>query len=122
MSWPASVLLSLVTTGEAPDYQRDVRPILSDRCFACHGPDAAARKAGLRLDVRTADVLAVDGAELLRRVTSSDPDERMPPADGHEAALTTDEVDVLAAWIADGASLHRALVVPTGEPGRGPGG
>ena len=79
MSWPASVLLSLVTTGEAPDYQRDVRPILSDRCFACHGPDAAARKARLRLDVRTADVLAVDGAELLRRVTSTDPDERMPP-------------------------------------------
>ena len=125
MSWPASVLLSLVTTGEAPDYQRDVRPILSDRCFACHGPDAAARKAGLRLDVRTADVLAVDGAELLRRVTSSDPDERMPPADGHEAALTTDEVDVLAAWIADGAPYTEhwsyrpvsRVEAPAGDPG-----
>ena len=68
------------------DFNRDVRPILSDNCFACHGFDASSRKAKLRLDTRegaTAEVIVPgkpDQSELIARIRSSDPDEMMPPA------------------------------------------
>src|SRR5437764_11657178 len=73
------------------DFNRDVRPILSDNCFLCHGPDAANRKAELRLDQRQAatrpassgESAIVPGnpeqSELIRRITSQDPDQVMPP-------------------------------------------
>ena len=71
-------------------FNRDVLPILADTCFPCHGPDGARRKAGLRLDreedarrVRDGHAAVVpgklDASELVRRITSDDPDERMPP-------------------------------------------
>src|SRR5436305_6703201 len=71
----------------AIDFDRDIRPILSENCFACHGPDEKQRKADLRLDVHTealaAGQLVVPGhaerSELLERVTSTDPSRRMPP-------------------------------------------
>lgn len=88
---------------EVPDFQRDVRPLLADRCFACHGPDAAARKAGLRLDVRSAGVLEGEAPALLARVTSTDPGERMPPPDAHADPLDEAEVATLRAWLAAGA-------------------
>ena len=62
------------------DFARDIRPLLSDACYNCHGPDAKARKGNLRLDDRAAALGAgvlADG-EMLRRLTSTDPDERMP--------------------------------------------
>src|SRR5262245_61190919 len=75
-----------------PDFARDIRPLLADRCFACHGPDAKARQGGLRLD-RREDALAklASGAvaivpgkpaasELVARITHADPEERMPQA------------------------------------------
>src|SRR5688572_11076377 len=77
------------------DFQRDVRPILSDNCFLCHGPDASTRKANLRLDVQE-DVLAPrrNGAPvvprqpeqslLYRKITESDPARRMPPVSSHK--------------------------------------
>src|SRR5262245_64951422 len=65
-------------------FNRDVLPILADKCFACHGPDGAKRKAGLRLD-REAGARKVvgkpDASELVRRITTADPGERMPPKD-----------------------------------------
>src|SRR5947207_845348 len=74
------------------DFNRAVRPILTDNCFKCHGPDKSNRKAGLRLDLREiatkplkSDSTAIipgkpQESELIRRVTSDDPDEKMPPA------------------------------------------
>src|SRR5947209_18894079 len=72
------------------EFNRDVRPILADHCFQCHGPDAKQRKADLRLDMpepgyskREGGVVVVAGqpekSELWRRITSADPEERMPP-------------------------------------------
>ena len=95
-----------------PDFTRSVRPILAAKCYSCHGPDAEARKAGLRLDtVEGATVLLKSGgvaivpgkpssSPLLARVVHSDPDERMPPKG---EPLTPDEVRTLEQWIAAGA-------------------
>ena len=77
---------------ERVEFNRDIRPILSDHCYACHGPDEKSRKAGLRLDIREpAFTPAKSGAiplvprypaksELIRRITTDDEDDRMPPA------------------------------------------
>lgn len=110
----------------AIDFQRDVRPILSSRCFACHGPDDDHREADLRFDTAeggTADLggyAAIvpgdpEASELLTRVTTDDPDLQMPPADSGER-LTTEEVETLRKWIAEGATwgAHWAFEAPTG--------
>lgn len=116
-------------------YSRDVRPLLSDRCFKCHGPEETARQAGLRLDrfdTATADLggyaALVPGdpasSELWRRVTSTDLEDVMPPVDSHRPRFTTDELDTLRAWIEQGARYeeHWAFVAPTRpEPPRAAG-
>src|SRR3954462_7406262 len=70
---------------EKVDFNRDVRPVLSENCFACHGFDARQRKADLRLDTKEGVANAVKGAktgdDLLARIKSNDPDEMMPPPD-----------------------------------------
>jgi len=111
------------------DFDRDVRPILAQHCFACHGPDAAARKADLRLDTREGATRDLGGyaavrpgdaaaSELWRRVSSTSADERMPPADAHRGPLAPSELATLRAWIEGGAawSRHWAFVPPT-RPG-----
>ncbi|MFM1804340.1 MAG: hypothetical protein RL136_1219 [Planctomycetota bacterium] len=112
----------------AVDFDREVRPVLAARCYACHGPDAESRKAGLRLDhfdgataVLRTGVRAVvpgdpDASELLARVSARDPEDRMPP-DGHEP-LTDEEIAGIRAWIAGGAEYtapwaFRAVAEPT---------
>ncbi len=93
----------------AVDFNRQIRPILSDRCFACHGPDANHRKAGLRLDDETsakAESIVPGKPEespLIARITTTDPDEVMPPAEAHKPALTEAEVAIFRQWIAEGA-------------------
>ena len=101
----------------AIDFNLDIRPILSNRCFQCHGPDAAQRKANLRLD-READARAdldgraavipgaPDASQLILRVTHRDADERMPPPQKGDR-LTDDEVELLRRWIDDGAKYAR---------------
>lgn len=93
---------------------------MSDRCFHCHGPDEESREADLRLDLapdEDHDYIAVPGApdesELLRRVTSNDPDEKMPP-DGHGKPLNAKEISLLRNWISNGAkwSMHWAYEKP----------
>ena len=97
----------------APDFQRDVRPILSENCFTCHGPDAETREAGLRLDTFEGATARRDGAaavtpgrpnesELIARITAKDPHERMPPL-ASDKTLSAHQVIVLRRWIEDGA-------------------
>jgi hypothetical protein len=109
------------------DFNWDVRPILSNNCFRCHGPDAEARKAGLRLDRRDAATgelpetrgkfAIVPGSpadsELIRRISSADPDVVMPPPSTH-LALQAKDVDVLRAWIEQGAEYkpHWSYLAP----------
>ncbi|MCH8828406.1 MAG: DUF1549 domain-containing protein [Planctomycetes bacterium] len=93
------------------DFSRAVRPILSGKCFKCHGPDQAARKGELRLDRRDAAkrVLVFDKkseSELLRRITSNDPDERMPPPKS-KLSLSQSEIATLRKWIRTGAKYER---------------
>jgi hypothetical protein len=101
-----------VRASDKVEFNRDIRPILMENCFACHGPDSAARKAKLRLDQREAAVKAevlVPGkpeeSELVRRIMAKDVKERMPPANAHKT-LTTAQKDLLTTWIAQGAEYQ----------------
>jgi hypothetical protein len=106
------------------NFARDVRPILANNCFHCHGPDAAERKADLRLDVwesagdlhgaqTVIDSKNLAESELLKRITSDDPDEHMPPADSGKA-LRPEQVAILRQWVKEGANYqqHWAFVAP----------
>jgi hypothetical protein len=98
---------------EKVDFNRDVRPILSENCFYCHGPDASHRKAKLRLDLRDS-ALAKEAfipgkpeeSELSKRLDAEDPEERMPPADSHKK-LDERQKAVLRKWIAQGAEYRQ---------------
>ena len=110
---------------EAPDFARDVRPILASHCFKCHGQDAGSRKSGLRLDgpdattkpAKSGVVALVPGhpgeSEAIRRILSTDPDEVMPPPSAKHP-LTADQQDILRRWVAAGAAYqdHWAFVAP----------
>ncbi|MCE9560691.1 MAG: DUF1553 domain-containing protein [Planctomycetes bacterium] len=93
------------------DFNRDVRPILSDNCFHCHGPDEKTRKAKLRLD--TKEGIQDAKADVLARVSSKDPHELMPPAKSGKQ-LTAAQIDTLKAWVSQGAtwSSHWAFTAP----------
>ena len=116
--------LAACAHAQAPRFDRDVRPILAAKCFACHGPDAGKRKAGLRLDRR--DEAIAKGAlapgdaaasELIHRIEHQDPDERMPPpASG--PALSASERATLRAWLDAGAEYepHWAFAAPVASP------
>jgi mono/diheme cytochrome c family protein len=95
------------------DFNREIRPILSAHCFACHGPDAAERKAELRLDTKAGALADLGGhfalapgkadeSELVRRISSSDPNEVMPPATSGKK-LTADQIALLRRWVVEGA-------------------
>jgi mono/diheme cytochrome c family protein len=129
LSWVV-LLLSGATTPAAPpddpkvDFNRDIRPILANTCLLCHGPDPKNRKADLRLDLRegaTADLgghAAIapgkpDKSELIRRITSSDRDEVMPPPKTGKK-LTKEQIGLLRKWIEVGApyAKHWSFVKP----------
>jgi len=113
------MLVSVKGAPSSMDYDRDIRPILSDKCYTCHGPDSNTRKAKLRLDkvVGIQTTLEGQSPELLHRVLTKDPDEVMPPP-GKGRKLTRAEKQKLQQWIAEGASLpendnHWAFIAPT---------
>jgi hypothetical protein len=123
----ASATYAGVVTGDIA-YNRDVRPILSENCFACHGPDSASRKAGLRLDnfagatnrLESGDVAIVPGAadksELVRRIFLTD-DDQMPPEKIHKT-LKHEQKELLKAWVAAGAKYepHWSFLAPVKAP------
>lgn len=88
------------------DFNRDVRPILSDKCYFCHGPDENTQEAGLRLDSREEAADVIESGELMDRITSDDPDVLMPPPDS-KIALTDQERQTVQAWIDQGAVYKR---------------
>src|SRR5690606_36470535 len=109
------VLVTSLRAAEAPvDFDFQIRPLLSDRCFRCHGPDGGSREANLRLDMRTGALKELDDgwavvkpgepdrSELIRRIFSDDEDELMPPPDSH-LKLSAKDKELLRRWIAEGA-------------------
>lgn len=114
-----------IPAAERVDFNRQIRPILSDKCFACHGPDEQRREGGVRLDVKESALGEADSgerpivpgevesSELYRRITSQDEFERMPPPDSHKS-LTPEEIERIRLWIEQGApwSEHWSLVAP----------
>jgi hypothetical protein len=107
------------------EFNRDIRPILSDRCYTCHGPDQASRKSKLRLDMEAGAKADLGGhfaivpgdpakSELIRRVSSDDRTRRMPPAWAGAAKLSDREIDLLTRWVAQGAGWqkHWSLIPP----------
>lgn len=115
-----------VVSARQPDeisFNRDVRPILSDRCFACHGPDPESRDAGLRLDqaggpegahAAAIEPGSIENSELWDRITSDDPDYRMPPPQSQKPALSKQEQQRIKRWIESGAKYENfwAFVPP----------
>ncbi|SOE20545.1 Planctomycete cytochrome C [Spirosomataceae bacterium TFI 002] len=124
---PEDIALAMNDLPDDLDYNIHVKPILSDKCFACHGPDKAKQKAGLRIDLaeyayasmpESPDKVAIDpgdlgDSEIFHRIISADPDYVMPTPDSH-LNLTTHEKAVLIKWIKDGAEYkpHWAFVKP----------
>ncbi len=98
-------------------FNRDIRPVFSDTCFRCHGPDKNARKAGLRLDVREEATKKSrsgatpivpgkpDESEIVRRIFSTDKSEMMPPEDAHKT-LTAEQKELIRRWVAEGAKYE----------------
>ncbi|MEK7834378.1 MAG: PSD1 and planctomycete cytochrome C domain-containing protein, partial [Acidobacteriota bacterium] len=107
----------VVKAAQDVQFNRDIRPIFSDRCFYCHGPDEKNRKAGLRLDTfegatkdrggyRAITPGKPDESELLKRVTSHEAGVMMPPASAKKPAVTAAEAELLRRWIAQGAKYE----------------
>ncbi len=108
------------SAAERVEFNRDIRPILSENCFACHGPDSNARQAGLRLD-RRGDALArgviqpgdAEASRLVQRVLQENPALVMPPV-ATDKKLTGEQKEALSAWVAEGAEYqeHWAYIKP----------
>jgi len=130
MARPLAIFVALavgtVAQAASVDFSRDIRPIMADTCFRCHGPDAGARKANLRLDLRdealkpakSGAVPIVPGkpeqSEVIRRLFAADPDDRMPP-EKLRKPLTPEQKELFRRWIAEGAEYreHWAFTKPS---------
>ena len=126
----ATVLVFSAVSAGAISFNEDIRPILADRCFACHGPDSASRKADLRLD-REEDakaelgdrgvipIVAGDpaGSAILQRMKSHDPEEVMPPPQS-KVTVSEREIALIEQWIKEGAKWQRhwAFIQPQKSP------
>ena len=119
----ATALTADTASAQSISFASDVRPILSDHCFACHGPDEHAREADLRLDLREEAVESgaivpgsAEESELMLRISSDDVDQRMPPPHINKD-LTDAEIETIRLWLEDGAQYEvhwsfRPLVRP----------
>jgi hypothetical protein len=120
----AALVLLLSTASPAPaaplDFNRDIRPILAENCFYCHGQDSNKRQADLRLDVRDAALESeafvphdAAASQLVKRIHSTDPDQQMPPPNSNRH-LSPEQKKLLEQWISEGAAYaqHWAYVAP----------
>jgi len=121
----SALLLALtLQADDVVDFKRDIRPILSNNCFLCHGPDDKNRKGDFRLDTKDGAFKKVEGkaafvpgkpdeSEALRRILTNDPDDHMPPAKSKKQ-LTTKQIELVRKWIQQGAkwSDHWSFVAP----------
>ena len=125
-SAPEEVELALAQTPDIIDFNYHVKPILSDKCFACHGPDTDNQKSDLRLDIAESALSAhgesntvaiVPGrpasSDLIKRILSDNPSDQMPPPESN-LSLTTKEIAILAKWIEQGAEYkpHWSFIKP----------
>ncbi len=109
-----ALAVHLACAAEPVRFSETILPLLSDRCFHCHGPDEAERQAGLRLDVEAEAKRSRESGQAIvpghpekstawQRIVSTDPNEVMPPPDAHRQAFTNEERELLKRWIAEGA-------------------
>src|SRR5437879_4225157 len=124
----AAVLTPALSTAQEVEFNRDIRPIFSDKCYTCHGPDKANRKSKLRFDTEAGAkqdlgghfaILAGDTAksELVRRITAEKPAMRMPPV-WSGVKLTDNEIGLITRWVEQGAKWekHWAFIPPRRRP------
>lgn len=128
VSFAFTCLMVSASSADPIDFNRDIKPILADKCYACHGPDAGQRQGGgengLRLDTKQGAFADLDGhlalvpgdleaSALIQRIISQDPDEIMPPSD-HRKSLSEQEKQLLVEWVKQGAgwSQHWAYIQP----------
>jgi len=119
LSWLIFSASGEVWAEETLEFNRDIRPILSDKCFQCHGPDPSSREAELRLDEAESAYESVlvpgvpDESELIARIISDDEDLKMPPAHSGKK-LSREEIELLRQWVESGAEYqpHWSLLAP----------
>ena len=114
--WLLVVVSAGLSAQQKPvDFQREVRPILSDACYHCHGPDKGSRMANLRLDVPGPAIVAgkPEESKLWKRINHATPALRMPPPAAHKT-LNDAQKDVLKRWISEGAAYkeHWSFTAP----------
>ena len=111
-----SVLPVSFMRADEPDFNRDVRPILSDKCYFCHGPDAEDRQAELRLDTFKGAQDVIESGYLLERILAEDPAERMPPPEA-KLSLSKEDKEILKSWVEHGGKyeVHWAFQPPAPE-------
>jgi hypothetical protein len=129
ISWCAISAESPRKAAAHVDFDRDIRPILSENCYKCHGPDDGARKAKLRFDIRSealkpaksGEIPIVPGSpeksQLVARITAADLDDRMPPVKSGKT-LTSTQIELLRRWVAEGATYatHWSYIKPVRSP------
>ena len=128
LAWLAVVVPVRADVPQTVDYNSEVKPIFSDRCYKCHGPDAQQRQADFRLDVPEGPHGALErevirpgnpeASDLFKRITSTDPDVRMPPVDSKLPSLTSEDIAKIRRWIAQGATwmAHWSFIPLTETP------
>jgi len=125
---PTAILLCAMGSAagdDVPSFNKDIRPILSENCFLCHGQDPKHRGGELRLDIREEAVAFRNGiaaivpgnpekSEIIRRILTKDPDDVMPPPEAHMAAIPSKDIETLKRWIKAGAVYepHWSFVAP----------
>ena len=121
----ALILLTLPLAAQEVEFNRDIRPILSDKCYTCHGPSSVSRKTQLRFDIEGgANKVIVPGradqSEMYRRISSENTAVRMPPAYAGRDKLTDKEIDTIRRWIDQGAKWQLLWsFIPPKRPAHG---